>query len=66
MTEAFKFIPMQKLNTAVLFLVFSRIDTTRQVFEAIRDAKPPRLYVAADGAREGKEGEEEKVKLYVT
>jgi hypothetical protein len=61
MTEAFKFIPMQKLNTAVLFLVFSRIDTTRQVFEAIRDAKPPRLYVAADGAREGKEGEEEKV-----
>ena len=36
------------LKTAVLFLVFNRPDTTRKVFEAIRQAKPPRLYVAAD------------------
>jgi hypothetical protein len=43
-------------------LVFNRLDTTKQVFEAIREAKPPRLYVAADGARETKEGEAEKVK----
>jgi hypothetical protein len=42
-----------KLKTAVLFLVFNKPDTTRQVFEAIRQAKPPRLYVACDGAREG-------------
>jgi GR25 family glycosyltransferase involved in LPS biosynthesis len=35
--------------------VFNRLDTTKQVFEAIRQAKPPRLYVAADGAREAKE-----------
>jgi hypothetical protein len=46
----------------VLFLVFNRLDTTKQVFEAIRQAKPPRLYVAADGARENREGEEQKVK----
>jgi hypothetical protein len=41
--------------------VFNRLDTTKQVFEAIREAKPPRLYVAADGARANKEGEAEKV-----
>lgn len=56
-----KFVPQHPLNTAVLFLVFSRLDTTKQVFEAIRQAKPPRLYIAADGARENKEGEAEKV-----
>ena len=45
------------LNTAVLFLVFNRLDTTKQVFEAIRLAKPTRLYIAADGARASREGE---------
>ncbi len=40
-----------QLGTAVLFLVFNRLDTTKQVFETIRKAKPTRLYVAADGAR---------------
>lgn len=55
------FTPPHPLNTAVLFLVFNRLDTTKQVFEAIRQAKPPRLYIAADGAREAKEGEAEKV-----
>lgn len=56
------FTPPHPLKTAVLFLVFNRLDTTKQVFEAIRQAKPPRLYLAADGARETKEGEAEKVK----
>ena len=49
------------LKTAVLFLVFNRPDTTTLVFEKIRQAKPPRLYVAGDGAREGRKGEKEKV-----
>jgi hypothetical protein len=49
------------LKTAVLFLVFNRPETTIQVFEAIRKAKPPRLYVAADGPRTGRKGEVEKV-----
>lgn len=61
MSEVRSFVPAKPLDTAVLFLVFSRLDTTKQVFEAIRQAKPPRLYVAADGARVGKEGEAEKV-----
>jgi hypothetical protein len=49
------------LKTAVLFLVFNRPDTTKQVFEAIRKAKPPRLYVAADGPKIVNSGEAEKV-----
>lgn len=52
----------KSLNTPVLFLVFNRPDTTKQVLEAIRKAKPPRLYIAADGPRINKEGEAERVK----
>lgn len=61
MTTPQPFTPPHPLNTAVLFLVFNRLDTTKKVFEAIRQAKPPRLYIAADGAREAKVGEDEKV-----
>ena len=39
------------LRTAVLLLIFNRPDTTRRVFEAVRQARPPRLYIAADGPR---------------
>lgn len=48
------------LNTPVLFIVFNRPETTEQVFEAIRKAKPKQLFVAADGPRLGKEGEKER------
>ena len=57
------FMPPAPLQTAVLFLVFNRPDTTAQVFEAIRKAKPPRLYVAADGPRADRSGEAEKVAM---
>ncbi len=56
------FTSPRPLKTAVLFLIFNRPDTTKQVFEAIRQAKPPRLYVAADGPRDSRSGEDEKVK----
>lgn len=56
------FIPPHPLKPAVLLLIFNRPDTTKQVFEAIRQAEPPRLYVAADGARADKSGEHEKCK----
>ena len=59
MIDAFE--PPAPLQTAVLFLVFNRPDTTAQVFEAIRKAKPPRLYVAADGPRANRAGEAESV-----
>lgn len=55
--------PPAPLQTAVLFLVFNRPDTTKQVFEAIRQVRPPRLYVAADGPRANREGESERVVL---
>ena len=45
------------MQSAVLFLIFNRPDTTRQVFAAIRQARPPRLYVAADGPRPDRSGE---------
>jgi len=48
----------QAFNTAVLFLVFNRLDTTKQVFSEIREAKPPRFYIASDGARTSREGED--------
>jgi hypothetical protein len=40
------------METALLFLVFNRPDQTAAVFETIRQARPSKLYVAADGPRE--------------
>ena len=61
MNEVTRFMPRHPLNTAVLFLVFNRLEKTKKVFESIQQAKPPRLYIAADGARKHKEDEAEKV-----
>jgi hypothetical protein len=47
---------------AILFIIFNRPATTRQVFEAIRNAKPPRLFIAADAPRVGKADDIEKCK----
>lgn len=47
-------------QTAVLFLIFNRPDVTQKVFDCIRKARPPRLYVAADGPRVNRPGESEK------
>lgn len=44
-------------NIPVLFLIFNRPDTTVKVFERIREIKPVKLYVAADGPREGRPDE---------
>lgn len=51
---------MTVMRSAVLFLVFNRPEPTARVFAAIRAARPPRLYVAADGARVGRAGEAER------
>jgi hypothetical protein len=45
------------MRSSVLFLVFNRPDTTALVFDAIRAARPPRLYVAADGPRTDRDDE---------
>jgi len=48
------------LATPVLLLAFNRPETTTRVFEAIRQARPARLYVAADGPRLARVGEAER------
>ena len=50
-TQQINFITPNALATPVLFLIFNRQDTTKQVFSAIRRAQPSRLYIAADGPR---------------
>ena len=47
-------------ETAVAFFIFNRSDTTQIVFDEIRKAKPKKLFVIADGPRNGKTGEAEK------
>ena len=59
MTEPF--IPSKPLHTPILFMIFNRFDTAKQVFAAIRHAKTPRLYVASDGPRVEHPGEDKKV-----
>jgi hypothetical protein len=39
------------MKTPVVFIIFKRPNTTEKVFEIIRQAKPPKLFVIADGAR---------------
>ena len=48
------------MKTPVAFLIFNRPDTTAKVFEAIRQAKPPKLLVVADGPRSDNPSEAEK------
>jgi hypothetical protein len=45
-------------RSAVLFIVFNRPDVTARVFECIRAVKPTRLYVAGDGPRDSRPGED--------
>ena len=46
------------MRSPVLFLVFNRPETTKVVFDAIRAARPPKLYEAADGPRLNHNGED--------
>ena len=46
----------------VLLIVFRRPSLTRKMLESIRNAKPPRLYIACDGPRSNRSDDEEKVR----
>lgn len=50
-----------KVQSPVLFMVFNRPSPTARVFDEIRKAKPPRLYISADGPRVTRVGEAEIV-----
>ena len=52
-------VPNTSFTSPVLFLTFNRPDTTQQVFSEIRQAQPPRLYVAGDGPRPEQSNENE-------
>ncbi|MBW4686912.1 MAG: glycosyltransferase family 2 protein [Komarekiella atlantica HA4396-MV6] len=47
------------MKTPVVLIIFKRPNTTEKVFEAIRQAKPPKLFVIADGPRADRPGEAE-------
>lgn len=50
-----------RLSTSILFLVFNRLETTKKVFESIKKAQPPKIYIASDGPRKNVIGEDELV-----
>lgn len=52
-------MPPTQTGSAILFILFNRPDTTARVFEKIREARPSRLYIAADGPRETKSSDAE-------
>ncbi|MCM1237266.1 MAG: hypothetical protein NC489_44930 [Ruminococcus flavefaciens] len=54
-------VQSSQLQIPVVMIVFNRLDTTCQVFEQVRKAKPIKLYIVSDAPRRHKENEEEKV-----
>ena len=38
----------KSLETAVLFITYKRLDTTKKVFEAIKKAKPQKIYISSN------------------
>ncbi len=48
------------MKKPVVLIIFKRPDTTKKVFEAIRQWKPKKLFVIADAARTDRPGEAEK------
>ena len=46
-----------RLKTPVAFFIFRRPDTTEKVFAEIARARPPKLFVVADGPRKERTGE---------
>lgn len=48
------------METPIVFLIFKRPDATQKVFDAIRQVKPRKLLVVADGPRHDRVGEVEQ------
>jgi hypothetical protein len=49
------------LKTAVLFIIFNRPETTKKVFNAIREAQPPKLFISSDGKRKGNKDDDKLI-----
>jgi hypothetical protein len=48
------------LSSPVLFIIFNRPETTERVFARIREARPAKLYVSADGPRANRPDDESR------
>jgi len=46
------------ITSPVAFIIFNRVDTARKVFNVLREVKPPKLFIIADGPRANKTGED--------
>ena len=55
-------MPGWELRTPVALLIFNRPETTARVFERVREARPPRLLIVADGPRPGIPDEDRRVR----
>lgn len=49
------------LYTPVLLILYNRLSTTQRVFDQIKKVRPRKLYIACDGFKNNKEGDQEKV-----
>ena len=49
--------PAFRLTVPVVLLIFNRPEATRQVFERVREARPGRLFLVADGPRPARQDE---------
>lgn len=47
-------------KTPILFLIYNRTDVTNVVFEQIKNVKPEKLFIAADGPKKNVKGDKEK------
>jgi hypothetical protein len=54
---------MDSVKAPVLFMVFNRPDKTRKVWEQISKARPSKLYISADGARDSNPDDKSKCQL---
>ena len=50
-----------QLETPVALIFFTRPDTFAKVFEKVREAKPKKLFLIQDGARENRPDDIEKI-----
>ena len=53
---------MNTVKSPVLLIIFNRLETSLQVLEAIAEARPAHLFIAGDGARPNRSGEEDVVR----
>lgn len=50
------------IDVPVSMIFFNRPQTLKQVFEVVRDVRPTKLFLIQDGAREGRSGDNAKIK----